>query len=400
MDTERIKQLLAGYGSSDASTKQEAKRELIEHLEDQEVIILLEGILREGKMEHRREMVELLGGGTTPQAFQLLVLALSDPSDRVSFAAFDTLRGRKDEALDRYIGEYLERKDLDWSVRGELLSILLFHQRLNDPELLIQTLRYGTTDARLTSAGELGKIKTKEVYHALREAQKQEYHPDVLSSIRKSIDQFEADGRIFSSGDQVRFFTRLQESPDWFSDLVLYLRKLGFFLQFKELTDLELVQKLRRARPFLPEGKKFKMIDILETLAQDKERVWFEDLETFVKNEYVNLLKEWGAISCGKFLPEKITEIWDGPVGPIRVQFEHKGHPYEMTPGFYGDQIQLEMLSEVNIIIQNSGVQLCNAITDSQEACVIGLRAAEKKQLEEDLGIKFAFPARYPKAAG
>lgn len=172
-------------------------------------------------------------------------------------------------------------------------------------------------------------------------------------------------------------------------EAVHYYRQMGFFEKFSNLSDEELVNKLREVDEF-----SMKSGEDLDLLSIDKDRVWWEDMEAdvFAENKvYVDTLKGWSRIARGAFKPTKITETWRGEEGPVKVEFTLDGIRHCINPEFLEDWLDLEpVLKKVNELILGSGYQfmVSNDIGD-QTAYIVVLTEEEKEKLKHERELEF-----------
>ncbi len=338
---------------------------------------------------------DILSRIETEPAYNLLFYALHDPDWHLRHKALDVLNRKGFNSLP-YVEGWLNRTDLSPWVRGGLLSILANHQRLKNTNDFIQILHYGDVDSRRYAVVHLEKIKTREVYDALSVAAIHEIRSDdIRTQILDIIKQFRNLNPDFSANENSGFFSSLLNAKDWFYDIALYFRRLGFFQDYKNKADDEFVLALKDLHSGQPNNRLSRMLDIQKVLFADKKRVWFRDAETYHKKEYVKILKEWADISCGKFIPRNISETWYSDKGPIQIEFEQGEQTFRANANYYGDWIDLGIIPQVNEAFKDSGVQFCNLIIDSQEICILSLTASQKSDLEKDLGFEFEFIGRY-----
>jgi hypothetical protein len=230
----------------------------------------------------------------------------------------------------------------------------------------------------------LNDATRNKIRFVMLERLRQEFHPDVQALLKKALSP------EYKSGEPAIYF-----SSSWFEDAVLFFRKIGFFQEYINLADHELIERIKEARQYGPDNKLPSTIDLLLILAEDKKRIWFRDAETYFDQEYVNLLQEWGNISRGTFLPENIVETRNEDDEKILISFSHNNKPWEIYVNDYGDWIDTSIFEEINEIIGDSGVQFFNIPTDSQEVYIVSISAFEKLQLEKYLRLKFEISGRF-----
>ena len=356
------------------------------------------------KLTKAKVVDDILGKLDTEQAFNLLFYAMHDPDWHIRHKALDQL-ARKGRDVLPPIERWLNRDDLDPSVRGGLLSILANQQKLENTDDFIQVLHHGNFDAKWYAIVHLEKIKTKEVYDELRAAAIKEMHIEIRNEIRNVIKRFE-DLKVENSSvenplvENKNRFMPIFTSKNWFPDAVLHLRKLGFFQDYNNMSDDEIVLTLRDLVSCPIDYQPARIFDIQKIIVKDKRRVWFRDAETYHQNAYVKILNEWSDISSGSFAPKNIKEIWHSEKGPIQIEFEHNGQDFRINANYSGDWIDASIIPQVNEAFKDSGMQFCNVIVDSQELCVICLTDSQKKTLERDLGFEYEFIGRYIQPLG
>jgi hypothetical protein len=393
MDLQELLNLISHLGEPDFRLSAETRKAALEHANAPVLLAEFARILRQGNREKREELVDLLADIHTAPVFELLMYALHDPHRWVRDCVVSNLKA-KSEASKYFlplIENYLSlTPDLDLTVRGRLLSVLAFHDRLDHPEDLIDAARYADFDAKEYAIKKLNKIlyaePRKKIYQALLEAYQQEYHPDIRSFLQKALHPEDAPASVFSS---------IQASADWFAAAALYFRSLGFYQEHSHLQEAEFVNKMKELCDYRPGVPLTHNTRLLLILAQDTQRVWYCDTEIYYDQHYVELFKKWAHISCGEFLPENISETRNEENNRIRISFSHKAQQFEIYAHDFGDWIDQGIFEELNEIISASQIQFGNIITDTQEACIVSLTASQKMSLERDLGLKFEQSGRY-----
>lgn len=430
MEIHQLKTLISNLDSSDSSVVDETKKTLIEHADNIEVLNEFLNTLHYGNQKIRENLVDVLSDIYSEQAFKLLMYAAHDTYHQVSNRVFDNLKKNSDpneilffiEATLSYkegpkpiaqeqalswirehkqterrkyflplIKDYLsENHNIDLAIRGKLLSVLAHHDYLDETEDLLDVVRHGDWRVKDYAINKLDKIintdNRKEIYFALSEALQHEINPETRSLLEKVL---------HPEFDKKTVFQSIKSSSDWFAEAVLYFRKLGFFQEYNTLADDELIVKIKELRNYTPEDKFTYNTDLLLILAQDKNRVWYCDSETYWEQQYVKLFKEWGNISCGKFTPENIIESRSDDNTDIHIDFSHNGEQTKIIATYYGDWIAAEIIEDINEIIRDSGIQFCNIVTETQELCIVSLTSEQKMFLERDLGLEFDLFGRY-----
>ncbi|MEZ4867273.1 MAG: hypothetical protein R3C14_38470 [Caldilineaceae bacterium] len=182
----------------------------------------------------------------------------------------------------------------------------------------------------------------------------------------------------------------------WALEIVHYFRPLGFFADWARLSEDQLVTKLLAQRRWIWGFRDFDPSSIQEELgllSLDKERIWWRDLEANVCAEnqvYVTTLQEWSRIARGAFQLEHVQEQWASDEGPITLSLLLDGQPITLHPVFYGDWLDLNILSALNQLIRNRGTQFEVYAAFDQTAYVVLLTKAEKARLQAERGWRFA----------
>ncbi len=422
METQQLQKLISNLESVDSSVLDETKQVLIEHGHEKEVLDEFLSILHYGSQRKKVQLVDILSDIHNESSFKLLMYAQHDTHRQVRDKVIDNLKKREDpenelwfveahlsykessdtdareQALSSikeyrknekrkyfisHIKKYLsDNPNIDLTVRGNLLSVLAHHDALDTAENLtdlLDAVKYGDWDAKDYAIKKLDKIidsTTRKIYCALSDALVQEDNPDIHSYLVKALYPENTNENVFSS---------IRYSSNWFAKIILYFRNLGFYQDDATLTDDELINKIK-------ESQNHSWLDrtaLLLILAEDKKRIWYCDSEIYYSQQYVKLLKEWGNISCGEFLPENITEAKNKKGEKILIKFTHKQQQIEILADDYGDWLDIGIFEEINELIKDSKRQFWNIVTGSQELCLICLTADEKGSLEKDLGLRF-----------
>ncbi len=186
-----------------------------------------------------------------------------------------------------------------------------------------------------------------------------------------------------------------QTTDQWLLEAVRYFRQLGFFEHYAQSDDeLAEIEERRLQEEWGDDWDPLVEHPDLFLLAHDSRRVWWMDMEADVfpgNNAYVRSLSEWGAISRGAFQPEKIREEWKGEKGPIFLDLTHMGRTYRISPKYWGDYLDIEILSELNRIIRDTGIQFEPYENFDQTCFIVALTAEEKRRLRVERKWQFAF---------
>lgn len=185
------------------------------------------------------------------------------------------------------------------------------------------------------------------------------------------------------------------QSESWLKESLAYFRGLEFYPG-----DFEEWLKRIQAYPQEEYGESWEhWIGQCKTqqaadsavLALDAGRVWWRDLECVYPGEqaYVQVLLEWSAISRGAFDPQKVSEIWESPDGPVQLSFQAKGRLYQhLHQG--GDYLDMKLLTLVNQAIAFTPYcfeVLFDSIGDGNY--VVVLTKSEKTELQTKRGWRF-----------
>ncbi len=196
--------------------------------------------------------------------------------------------------------------------------------------------------------------------------------------------------------DKDRRRSRIFKSASWFEELVQYFVDLGFFedIASSETSerDADIRKRFRdefgREVPNLPRSN----LAHMKVLAQDRTRVWWNDLEADVSSGnkvYIRTLEALGHISLGYFEPVAIEETWSTETGPISVRFELSGAQIELNPEYGADYIDIRILDDLNKLLQGTPIRFEMITPFDQTAYVVTLTIDQKQKLSNDLGWTF-----------
>lgn len=182
------------------------------------------------------------------------------------------------------------------------------------------------------------------------------------------------------------------------------LRKAGFFKQYQNLSDDEILETLYQNRKkeyvevfgldYVP-GKTY---DDLGLAIQDNTKMLDINLEADVCEEneiYSRLLDAFTGISNGQFLTTDISEIWETEEGPVSVVFKSNGQKIKYDPAYNEDWIDGTFFNVICKEMKKSGPEefyLCfgsNEEWTGQNVIYIRLKAEEKELLETELQWEF-----------
>ncbi|MBO9532529.1 MAG: hypothetical protein J7513_06110 [Solirubrobacteraceae bacterium] len=172
-------------------------------------------------------------------------------------------------------------------------------------------------------------------------------------------------------------------------------QQLGFFAG-QDPTDVAAVAERTYRRDW---GKPLKIAtryDELELLRNDRDRVWFQDIEADVlegNESYALVFQEWARISRGAFKPSNVRERWSGENDPVEISFDLAGQRHTVQAQPQGDFYDLCVLTGgINPVIKASGKHFALWGPDAdlgQEAFVVVLTEREQYELEQ-AGWSFA----------
>ncbi len=182
------------------------------------------------------------------------------------------------------------------------------------------------------------------------------------------------------------------------------LRRAGFFTQFGNLKDDELLEALYQIRKkeyteiFGLDYEPGKTYDDLGLASQDKTKMLDIDLEADVCEEnevYSNLLDAFTEISNGQFVATDIVETWRSSEGPISVSFKCNGQKINYDPAYNEDWIDGTFFNVICKEMARGGSEqfyLCFGPDEEwagQNVIYIRLTPEEKALLETELHWEF-----------
>ncbi|MBO3754048.1 MAG: hypothetical protein FGF53_04120 [Candidatus Brockarchaeota archaeon] len=173
-----------------------------------------------------------------------------------------------------------------------------------------------------------------------------------------------------------------------FVESISYLRRLGFFEEYLDLTSGEILEKLKEKWSLKSLGEDWmgkSVFEIDRFLAiDDRRRTWFRDCEISVLGPGVNaeILRELASISHGVLQPEDIEEVSDDS-----VSFTFQGRRHIVKFNYSDDFLNVDsLLWQLNRIIENTGYRYYSVTTGDQCACVVVLTDEEAKRLMDERG--------------
>jgi len=182
-----------------------------------------------------------------------------------------------------------------------------------------------------------------------------------------------------------------------FIESITYLRKLGFFEDYSDLTSEEIFEKMREESLMLKNLKEEDWInestfEIDSFIAiHDLKRVWGRDLEfehiPSLEDE-MELLKDLAEISRGIFQPTDMKE-WKDDWGCRAIHFTFNDRRYVVGFRYYDDFLDLKyLLSQLNEIINGTGYKYYLIGGGGQYAFLVVLTPEEVKKLMKERGWK------------
>jgi hypothetical protein len=182
------------------------------------------------------------------------------------------------------------------------------------------------------------------------------------------------------------------------------LRQAGFFKEYGNLSDKDLIDTLHEIRRkeyskiFEYDYEPEKIKDDHRLAVQDTKKFLDIDLEADVcaqNKVYTSLLQDFAKASDGNFAPANIEETWEGEEGPIRLQFQSNGSIIAFEPEYMDDWIDCRVFDVINGEMEKTTDEkffLCYGPNEEwfgQNAIYIRLTESEKHLLEEKLEWKF-----------
>ena len=187
-----------------------------------------------------------------------------------------------------------------------------------------------------------------------------------------------------------------------FKDVVIKLRRCGFFNDYQHLSDDQLVDRI------IQEGKKHdkygEFSEILEDSSQDdlffsmqianldKKKVWWQDLECDVCRQnkvYKYVVIDFANLSAGYFNPINVQEVWQTDKGPAIITFEESGNKYRYEAQYFDDWLDAEIIfSFISKIMKDNGSPYEFYIHEESCQDIFTVRATpeERNELKKELG--------------
>jgi len=185
---------------------------------------------------------------------------------------------------------------------------------------------------------------------------------------------------------------------------VTTLREAGFFRDYQQLSDAEILELLREKKLrelsaiFGPAYEPEQISDDYQLAALDAKKFVDLDLEADVCAEnrvYEWVLQTFSEASGGYFSPTNITELWAGEEGPISVSFFSNGSRQTFSPAYLDDWIDGRVFEVINREMQKTTAErfyLCygpDGAWFGQNAIYVRLSQNEKELLQERLRWEF-----------
>jgi hypothetical protein len=192
-----------------------------------------------------------------------------------------------------------------------------------------------------------------------------------------------------------------------FINSIEYLRKLGFFEEYSNLSSEEIFEKISEGDILLKdldkkEGRWAKKSDFeidRYMATSDEKRVLGIDVERplLYPGMCVELLNELASISRGVFIPTDVREDWPGELFEKRkkdlgewcsnVYFTFGGKRHKIEFHFNYDFLEIgRLMEQVNSLIKDTGYQYYGIDSDSQVALLVVLTGEEADKLIEERG--------------
>ncbi len=183
------------------------------------------------------------------------------------------------------------------------------------------------------------------------------------------------------------------------------LRKAGFFEQYFDKTNKELIDILHKNR-IEEYSKIFKRhydpgMDLMkiELASLDENKMIFIDLEYDVCMEnkvYCEVIDMYDKIGKEEFNPINVTEHWESETGPIEVSFLLNNSTIVIKPEYQDDWLHESVFLECEKLIEKNGkVRLVYCLDEDglghgQSIAIMRLSQKEQRILEQEFNWKFA----------
>ncbi len=182
-----------------------------------------------------------------------------------------------------------------------------------------------------------------------------------------------------------------QENYSYVVDSIRFFREMGFFIEFDNLSDEEIIAEILDVWGSddlgdIVSSKEPKPERDCTILAADRSRVWAMSLEGVLRgaDAYVELIHEWAAISRGVFTPKSVRETWPKVEGdPVHIMFAVETQEYLFVhKNGWDDYIDTNILRVINQSIAHTPYRFegCRNCIDICR-CILVLTAKEKAKL-------------------
>lgn len=201
-----------------------------------------------------------------------------------------------------------------------------------------------------------------------------------------------------------------------FIDSIEYLRKMGFFKEYSNLTSEEIFEKIREGSISLKyfglkeveerwAKKSVFEIDVLVSI-YDRKRIWGKDMEMpyigrgLAKEIFEGII----AISRGVFQPTDVEEEWLERESKInftlrgmrcfhesKIHFTFRGRRHMIRFRFYEDFLQInDVMREINDLIKDTGHQYYKILDGDQAVFAVVLTEEEADKLIKERGWRLS----------
>lgn len=179
-----------------------------------------------------------------------------------------------------------------------------------------------------------------------------------------------------------------------FIESIEYLRKLGFFEDYSNLTSEEIFEKIREGSILLSDLKEehwmkksvFEIDSLMATY--DRKRIWGRDAELGYRpspEDEIRFLKEFVEISRGVFQPTNIK--WKADNRGKGIHFTFGGREHVVSFYYYKDFLDFKnLLSQLNKVIEDTGYRYYLIGGGGQFAFVVVLTPEEAEKLKKERG--------------
>ncbi|MEM3958519.1 MAG: hypothetical protein QXO47_10010 [Thermoproteota archaeon] len=179
-----------------------------------------------------------------------------------------------------------------------------------------------------------------------------------------------------------------------FIESIEYLRKLGFFEEYSNLTSEEIFEKLGEKSIMLKNLKEedwikestYEIDSLLAT--SDLKRVWGKDAELGYHpspEDEMRFLRELAGISRGVFQPTNMR--YEKDMWGRRIRFIFRGKEYTFTFTYWGDFLDVEhIFSQLNKVMEGTGYRYYLMGGTGQFIFTVVLTPEEAEKLRKERG--------------